>query len=492
LLPCSSNPVISISIESKEEKVFEDICSNIMTIYRRVQPKKRLILCIDGCAPLSKQNQQRQRRFRASKEKNAFDSNCLTPGTLFMDRLTEYVKQFIIKQIQKEWKDLEIVFSNEKVPGEGEHKLINYLRDFGNPEETFCIFGMDADLIMLALGLTQFPNFWILRENPANDNFYYIDIGSIRMKLAELMRWQNTDENFDPQTAINDFVFMCFTVGNDFLPHVPSLEIIQGGVVFMFDVYKKNGQIHGHLTEKINNKTVLFRSRSVKHFFLMISEFDKSILEKKLLEKDKFFPDTLLEKHAKKCTNGKYSLDMKRYKTEYYSTKCQKRTNPEIKTFCHEYLEGMQWVLSYYTKGVPDWKWCFRHHYAPFAEEISNYIDDFVHVPIKKNSVPSTPFQQLLSVLPPSSFSLIPNPLGLLLTDSMSPLKSFCPETFDVDVSGKRQDWEGIVILPMVKFDIIEKSYNEYIDCVDESDRKRDVPDTSYIFSCKETRTIDI
>jgi 5'-3' exonuclease len=334
-----------------------------------------------------------------------------------MDRLTEYVKKFIIKKVQKEeWKDLDIVFSNEKVPGEGEHKLINYLRDFGNPEETFCIFGMDADLIMLALGLTQFPNFWILRENPANDNFYYIDIGSIRLKLAELMRWQNTDENFDPEIAINDFVFMCFTVGNDFLPHVPSLEIIQGGVLFMFDVYKKNGKLHGHLTQKINNSTVLFRPRSVKHFFLMISEFDKSILEKKLLEKDKFFPDTLLEKHANKCTNGKYSLDMKRYKTEYYSTKCQKRTDAEIKTFCHEYLEGMQWVLSYYTKGVPDWKWCFRHHYAPFAEEISNYIDDFVHVPTKKNSVPSTPFQQLLSVLPPSSCSLIPNPLGLLLT----------------------------------------------------------------------------
>jgi 5'-3' exonuclease len=74
----------------------------------------------------------------------------------------------------------------------------------------------------------------------------------------------------------------------------------------------------------------------------------------------------------------------------------------------------------------------------------------------------------------------------------MSPLKSFCPETFDVDVSGKRQDWEGIVILPMVKFDIIEKSYHEYIDCVDESDRKRDIRDTSYIFSAKETRTIDI
>ncbi len=29
------------------------------------------------------------------------------------------------------------------------------------------------------------------------------------------------------------------------------------------------------------------------------------------------------------------------------------------------YLEGMQWVLSYYTLKVPDWEWSYKYDYAP-------------------------------------------------------------------------------------------------------------------------------
>ena len=129
-------------------KVFEDVCKNIEKLFLLVYPRKRLILCVDGPAPLSKQNQQRQRRFRSAEEKDddefkQFDSNSLTPGTKFMHHLTKYIDWYVRKNISENplWENIEVVFSNEKCPGEGEHKIINYIRFYGDPSDSYCIHG---------------------------------------------------------------------------------------------------------------------------------------------------------------------------------------------------------------------------------------------------------------------------------------------------------------------------------------------------------------
>jgi len=483
----------------QQMKVFADVCLNIENLVTLVKPNKRLILCVDGPAPLSKQNQQRQRRFRSAMEKDKeefkrFDSNCLTPGTKFMDYLTKYIDWYIRKSISENplWQNIEIVFSNEKSPGEGEHKIINYIRLFGDPNDSFCIHGLDADLIMLALG-THLPKFWILREdlyNPRNE-FFVIDVGSTRSHLAGIMDWNDGDEKkaeetpeFNPEYAVNDFIFLCFMVGNDFLPHIPSLEIIEGGIDSMLDVYKNVGESYGHLTSKVEGN-IMFIKRPLEVFLGTIAQYDKGILEDKLLKKDQFFPDHLLERNAK-LVEGKYNLDIEQYREDYYNSCFADGTN--IKKLCHEYLEGMQWVLSYYTRGVPDWKWCFKHHYAPFAHEIAEYISDFKFPPPRKTQ-PTTPFQQLLSVLPPKSSGLIPVPLSQLLTDSVSGIKKFCPSNFDIDISGKRKEWEGIVLLPMVDFEVIRKEYFKHIDKVSRWDLNRNILGKSFVYTYTPNRS---
>lgn len=260
-------------------------------------------MAVDGCAPRAKMNQQRARRFSTAQNtleaeanakrkgiilpdrKDKFDSNTITPGTDFMDRLDKALRYFITKRISDGdpiWTKPEIIYSGHQTPGEGEHKIADYIRYIRsdpnyNGELRHCLYGLDADLIHLSLASHE-KNFTLLREEvkftskktkdesdgmpglkgqlgqnqakaqqanspskksiekrsktstaivkPENITFYLLSINILRSYL-ELHEYGEVTQDpfFDKSRIVDDWIFLNFLIGNDFIPHIPHLHI---------------------------------------------------------------------------------------------------------------------------------------------------------------------------------------------------------------------------------------------------------------------------
>ena len=464
-------------------QVFRKLCQRIEYYKNMTNPQKRIILCIDGVAGSAKMSQQRQRRFKSAKEKDSamvFDPNCMTPGTQFLDYLSKYVDWFVKSKISydESWADLEVIISSEKVAGEGEHKIISYMRKYSKPFETYCIQGLDADLIMLGLG-SPVDQVYILRENIYRKRgFFLLDIKELREGVVKHMRWENTEVQFRRENAINDFLFLCFFVGNDFLPTIPTLAILGGGIDVLINVYKTICNEYGHLTGKKRNGIITFKKKSFKFFLGALAQYEKDLVVEKANKRESFFPDPLVNKNLIKVENG-FDINYNKYVNDYY----QKKFGEDVKRkkICHEYLYGMQWVITYYKQGIPDWRWHYPYSYGPFIQDLCDNLGKFNSTDFEIHE-PVSPFEQLLSVLPPSSKKLIPTPLSNLLNDD-SPLKKFYPDEFEIDVSGKRREWEGIVLLPMVNLEEISDYYKKYKGGISFRDMKRNMPGKSFIYT---------
>ena len=476
-------------------RLFEEICNQVDYYRKLVRPTKRIILCVDGVAGNAKMAQQRQRRFKSTliEEEMDFNPVCITPGTRFMDFLSKYIDWYtrIMMSNSPEWQDLEVVISNEKVPGEGEHKIINFIRKEKQIKstitESYCIHGLDADLIMLALG-TELEKIYILRENMfCRGETHVLDIGRFGVELVHNMKWEAGGKQFRRHSAIDDFIFMCFLVGNDFVPTIPTLAILEGGINVMMDVYKTIGKEKGHLTRVKKGETLIFRKESLEMFLKTLSTFEKGLLEEKQMKKESFIEDKLLDKYTKIVTSdGKNQsiVDFENYKKDYYSKKF-----PEdgIENFCHHYLRGLQWIITYYKRGIPDWKWFYPYFYAPFLCDLEKSVSTFTCSDFELGK-PILPFIQLMAVLPQQSSDLLPSPINNLLTSDTSPIKEFYPKEFEVDVSGKRREWEGIVILPMVNLTKVQEEYDRVKNQIDDRDKRRNrIGNTLSYFYSNET-----
>lgn len=157
--PCTHPPPgLNIRHPANEQEMFENISNYLDVLLRIVQPKKLIYFAIDGVAPKAKMNQQRGRRFRAAQEilrnkenrqtlatemlkgglavseslvsSARWDHNVITPGTEFLERVSNFLKKYIVENLADNalWRGLKIIFSDANTPKEGEHKILEYIR----------------------------------------------------------------------------------------------------------------------------------------------------------------------------------------------------------------------------------------------------------------------------------------------------------------------------------------------------------------------------
>ena len=63
---------------------------------------------------------------------------------------------------------------------------------------------------------------------------------------------------------------------------------------------------------------------------------------------------------------------------------------------------------------------------------------------------PFRPYQQLMGVLPDRSKRIVPTPYHDLMTNPDSPIIDFYPRDFELDMNGKKMEWEAVVKIPFI------------------------------------------
>jgi len=506
---------------SLENKMIHATLEYIDKLINYVNPKKGVYLAIDGVAPLAKIKQQRYRRFKSVHDKilwdnikkkhnkqipNFWNNSSITPGTVFMERLHYKILEWA------KTKQIELIYSSCKTPSEGEHKLLQFIRNNIELEKeySYIMYGLDADLIFLCLS-TNSPNMYLLRESnqldkkKASEELSYVSIDImkelIKDSIEEIASCENNKDKYiqlieDKYTnnIINDFIFMCYLLGNDFLPHLPALNIYTNGLDILLEKYVEllaENNYKSFIIERKQHKITI----NNKLFFQLISYLGSE-------ESDTLKNNFVTKRKYHKCgSTDPYDIEMHRidnlyfkgddpiqlgsdesklWKTRYYKYHFHIDDGEEeeyVDRLVEEYLRGLKWITEYYFDKCPSWTWYYPYDYPPFLEDINNFLEKNKKFNMNNFEFdfgsPLKPFNQLLLVLPPQSSYLIPNELKKIVKNPKSTLAYMYPTHISQDFIGKHKYWMAQPLLPALDIPLVRYIYHKYEKKISSDDLNR-------------------
>jgi len=523
-----------------------------------VQPKKMTYIALDGPAPRAKMVQQRSRRFKAVMEKSFLQdlkkkhkmkedkkewdrSANISPGTEFMQKLSDrIVLAMKDKTFQTHEASMKIIFSNSNVPGEGEHKFLEILRSMRNmaskKNDKIYLYGRDADLIILAVA-THKSNIHIIREIKAEhdaeleklyDGYTYLQLNIDPLKdgfYNDIIRKDNYKKKNgtnivkrDKVKLINDYIFLTFLAGNDFVLSVPFLKIRKDALFKVIQIYQ---EIKDNFEEylviyNINKKEKprinidflkeLFRVGHESEDKWMKNDVQKEVnkylkgylderqkeSEKKMsayeIQKTRYTHTHLASPHhplfkiyQEEIRKLDYDQDYAIWRESYYQhflgiQKINKTSQQYIDLCTENYIESLYFTLLYYYIGCPSWSWHGKFRVAPLLGDVYQYLESNKNIE-KYNQFelgkPMTPFQQLMFILPPQNDHIMPKVLRPIMTDDEIGATQYYPTEIRIDAAFGGKTMYSEAILPEIEDSFLISVIKKYEKNLTESEKIR-------------------
>ena len=359
--------LLALTKNKTDLQIYEETYEFIHQIVELIRPKSFLMIVLDGVCPIAKISNQVISRYVSSLYKfdeinsflkeieleniNDFDGNKIFPCTDFMIKFEEYLDEYICtkkKENKSVWRDIEIIFSGTNVPGEGEYKIMEHIREQKEKEKKekekgkieknqihdnknitkYCIFSGDADYILLCL-LIHEPNIVILKAGTSNKNQYdfefskennsllfneFIYISVLREFLFLEFKNQIKSLKYNLERIYEDFSFICLLLGNDYIPALLTLDINDEIFEILLNSYKESlikfSEKDNYLT---NNGRINFENFKIfinkladkeDEYIIIKYDFFEHIYKNKIKYKNSNSNETLLDLYNKSCKNN--------------------------------------------------------------------------------------------------------------------------------------------------------------------------------------------
>lgn len=469
------------------DDMYNDTIKYLDFIIKYINPKKLIYITIDGVAPLAKIKQQRQRRYKSILDRNVnntplqWDFNMISPATDFTKGLTNCINNYITTTSSS--CSCKYIFTSANEYGEGEHKIIHYIKNNVTDNEYSIIYSLDSDIIFLSLS-THLNNILLFRENNKSDikldidkNIYpifnFLDISKVK---KHILKYINPNNTFDTNRIIDDYIFISFMHGNDFLPPIEILQIKHDGINIVLNAYYKwkidtKTKCDDYILDMNYNINLINFSNFLS--FITDSEIDllidleyncksnhmRSLSHYNNLndnEKIKYDKDRIDHKPESIESFNIINYDVNGWEKRYYQYYFGEsdgelgELNELNKCAIIElYIKMLYWNVKYYFGIISNWLFMYPYNRSPLLTDIRKQLNIpmmFIKESYKDINPPIDPDLQLLLIMPPQSMELIPKKYHEIIKN----YPQYFPTTFKLDCNGKIFNWESHPILPKI------------------------------------------